>query len=284
MRILSVAAQAIIQNQQNAYFCDLYEITLVTGEVIRWTGAEQSIKWNGFTFLAGPLIARDHIHLKEGLTTDSATLTINPRPEDTVGSQSLSKALLTGVFDSAQIVIYRGLAANPGASLADAIQKFFGVISEVSGSGFELRVSLQSELSKLAQPFPRHVYSPGCGNKLFDSLCGLNPSSYEANVSVSTVSSQTQITVAGGNVTLGWYRGGIARCTSGQNAGRSLRIKESLGAVLQFSQPWTVPLAVADTMILRPGCDKTSATCISKFNNIVSFRGQPFIPAPEMIA
>jgi hypothetical protein len=36
-----------------------------------------------------------------------------------------------------------------------------------------------------------------------------------------------------------------------------------------------------DTFNLVPGCDGRQVTCSAKFNNIVHFRGYPYIPVPE---
>jgi uncharacterized phage protein (TIGR02218 family) len=41
-----------------------------------------------------------------------------------------------------------------------------------------------------------------------------------------------------------------------------------------------VPSA-GDAFTAYPGCDKTQATCTTKFANLGAFRGFPFIPQPE---
>ena len=35
---------------------------------------------------------------------------------------------------------------------------------------------------------------------------------------------------------------------------------------------------------LREGCDRTIATCTSRFGNAVNFRGEPFLPGNDMLA
>jgi len=52
--------------------------------------------------------------------------------------------------------------------------------------------------------------------------------------------------------------------------------------VLTLSRPLlNIPIA-GDTYTLYAGCDKLQATCSGKFNNLVHFRGFPYIPASEV--
>ena len=39
-----------------------------------------------------------------------------------------------------------------------------------------------------------------------------------------------------------------------------------------------------NTFELRPGCDKTFATCIQKFSNAINFGGEPHVPGDSNIA
>jgi hypothetical protein len=34
--------------------------------------------------------------------------------------------------------------------------------------------------------------------------------------------------------------------------------------------------------VVYKGCDKTTATCAGRFNNLANFRGYPFVPPPEL--
>lgn len=283
MRTPSVAALAILADPRRfAWFCDLYRITLIDHTVLLWTGAETTVTWNGETFLPNPGIERAKITLRAGLETDSANLTIYPG-DQMLGATKLSSALLNGLFDSAVVQIGRGIAASPGTVLADVFWRFSGRVENVSGSGFAARVSLVSSLYKLAQQFPRNVYSPGCSNQLFDGLCGLAAPAFVTTVTISSINVDPLVLNVSG-LTRGafYYRWGKAMFTTGQNAGRVLRIKENGTSEIEFAQPWLAPVAVGDQLAIQPGCDKKRNTCITKFDNIGRFRGQPFIPSPEM--
>jgi uncharacterized phage protein (TIGR02218 family) len=286
MKTLTPAAQLIIANRDNkAYFVDLYRITMSNGQVIRWTGGDVDVTWQGFVYSLGPALMRNPMTLKEGLENDSAGLTIYPKQTDTIGSYDLIEAFLSGLMDACKVEIFKGIAANPGDPLADAILRFDGKISSAEGDGSEIKVKLVSYLYKLDQPFPVAVYSPQCSNTLFDSFCSARKSLFEATglVTASTAD-RMSITMSGVTASLGYYRAGVARFMTGANVGRVIRIKESSGNSLTFAQPWLLPIAIDDEILILPGCDKKLITCETKFNNKIHFRGQPFIPLPETVA
>ena len=37
-------------------------------------------------------------------------------------------------------------------------------------------------------------------------------------------------------------------------------------------------IAPGDTFAVYPGCDKRLETCIGRFNNVINFRGEPYVP------
>lgn len=50
-------------------------------------------------------------------------------------------------------------------------------------------------------------------------------------------------------------------------------------ALLTHALPY-VPLP-GESFTMYPGCDKTMKTCDNKFNNIINYAGEPFVPIPE---
>jgi uncharacterized phage protein (TIGR02218 family) len=281
----STAGQAILaDSKRRAWFCDLYQFTLVDGTLLYWTGADAPIIWGGHTYVMGPAIDRDRIRWAEGLEVDTCTITISPGAY-LFGSMTLYKALLSGLFDSAEIKIGRAMAATPGGAITDLFPRFLGTVDSVDGSGARITMKASSSLFRLSQPFPRRVYAPSCDNQLFDALCSLSPAPYQVTATITSLGSDPLVlNVSGLTGGASYYRWGKARGLTGANAGRVLRIKENGAGTLSFSQPWLLPIAIGDTFAVLPGCDKAKATCASKFSNLAHFRGQPFIPAPETVA
>jgi uncharacterized phage protein (TIGR02218 family) len=68
---------------------------------------------------------------------------------------------------------------------------------------------------------------------------------------------------------------------TGANAGaqREIRLHGEDGQLFVYD-PLPFDIEVGDDVRLVAGCDKTLATCRDKFNNVINFRGEPFIPGP----
>ena len=82
----------------------------------------------------------------------------------------------------------------------------------------------------------------------------------------------------------GYFAGGIITFTNGNNAGRSMEVKQSgpgfITLQLQFSQP----VIVGDTYEIVAGCTKRfKEDCVTKFNNGINFRGHPNVPGLNKI-
>jgi uncharacterized phage protein (TIGR02218 family) len=80
----------------------------------------------------------------------------------------------------------------------------------------------------------------------------------------------------------GWFNDGFITFTSGNNSGFSFEIKSWVQTpIMRLFLPVPYPMAPGDTFIIEPGCNKTTGDCTNKFNNIVNFRGEPFIPGMD---
>lgn len=83
------------------------------------------------------------------------------------------------------------------------------------------------------------------------------------------------------NNSAGYYDGGILIWETGANSGAVHEIFSWDGAnLLLFLRPVFV-MAIGDRFRIHPGCDKTRATCASKFHNAVNFRGEPDVPGMD---
>lgn len=89
------------------------------------------------------------------------------------------------------------------------------------------------------------------------------------------------------------YDNGVLTFTSGNNVGVSTEIQAQFHADALYYGPFThdiflsMPLPndvqIGDTFDVALGCDKRPITCLTKFDNIVNFRGEPFVPGSNYI-
>lgn len=98
---------------------------------------------------------------------------------------------------------------------------------------------------------------------------------------VTDLSDKTsQIKAAPFPVTENWFDWGVVTFLSGKNAGRSMEVMshdQSTG-VIKVALPLPYQPQVGDIFTITAGCNKTQSVCISKFSNILNFRGHPRVP------
>jgi len=128
------------------------------------------------------------------------------------------------------------------------------------------------------------VYTPDCAADLGDARCGVDLTALEESGTVSAVSSMTafQTSLVQGT---GWYDGGELTWTGGANVGQTVAVRswDAATSTLTLFLPALYPIEAGDAFAVRPGCDKTFATCQAKFDNAVNFRGFPHVPGNDQV-
>ena len=156
-------------------------------------------------------------------------------------------------------------------------------------SGFEAEMR---GLSERLQRKVHRVYSLECDAVLGDSRCGVtltgSPGFTRAvTVGVVTDNRTFEVDLAEAE---NWAQYGLAAFIGGGNAGLSREIINHVAAggspgtaQITLLVPMPFDVQAGDTLNVVAGCDKTAATCIAKFANIVNFRGFPLIPLLETV-
>ena len=108
--------------------------------------------------------------------------------------------------------------------------------------------------------------------------CGINLENYSSQGQIVSIISDDCFTcsITNETKTIGWYRYGIIKFLNGKLKGVSLQITDKIDDKI-YLLVGTKMISVGDEFIIYAGCDKTQNTCKSKFNNIINFRGEPFI-------
>lgn len=82
---------------------------------------------------------------------------------------------------------------------------------------------------------------------------------------------------------IGYFAYGLVTFTSGLNAGYSEDVKAFAPGVVTLVLPMPFPIAPGDTYTIVAGCDRQFGTCKGRFNNIIHFRGEPYVPGLDTI-
>lgn len=247
------------------------------------TSSDRDITWNGNLYTsAGPQSSRDRMRWATGLTVDTMKIMLDLQPTQTIGGVPILQLFKQGFFDGARFQLDR-LYGSAFGSWVDSVTLFAGNIGPIESLGrTRCAFTVRSRLELLNNSLPRVLFQPSCRWALFDDGCQLVKPNFAVSLSVSAVTNSLLFT-SGATQANGYFDLGTITFLTGANAGYSATVKQYLNSGGKFALHVPFPNAVApgDTFLAFPGCDKTQATCASKFSNAINFGGQRFVPVPE---
>ncbi len=98
---------------------------------------------------------------------------------------------------------------------------------------------------------------------------------------LSTENARRQFIDTGKTEASQYWQLGRLTWTTGQNAGQAHDIRSFDTGAFTLETPTRYPIQVGDSYSVVPGCDKSQATCISKFSNGVNFGGFPHLKGED---
>lgn len=240
-------------------------------------------------------------HQKIGLDVDTWQVQLTPSLPNgsyagaTIGSVPFLQAASAGLLSGATVTVDRAIwdirtqgipSGNPIVPNIGVFTRFFGTVAEVDIGRSQLVLSINDQRDQLSLQMPRNVYGGKCRWTLFGDGCNLKASTFQLTGTVtgsaSNVLSATIATPSGS----GTFALGRIVMTSGKNKGLSRSVRawtQGSPANLILIAPFPFAISSGDTFNAFPGCDHTFGSC-SRFANTSNFGGQPFIPAPEVVA
>lgn len=134
------------------------------------------------------------------------------------------------------------------------------------------------------------VSDGGVRDSFGNPLAGVSGAPSSGQYSVSPSGLYTfNIGQAGGEVftnytySIGYFAYGTVTWLTGLNAGASMEVKSFAPGVVTLAMQNAQPIQPGDTYTITAGCDRTAGTCANRWNNLVHFRGEPFIPGQDTI-
>jgi uncharacterized phage protein (TIGR02218 family) len=273
---------AWLATARTAVCADLYTITLQSGTVLRYTSCDRHVIFGAETWLSdGPVIRRGRVRITMGADVGTLEVTIAPKQGQVLESLPWMEAIRRGVLDNAQVLLQRSFAPSWGAAIVGLSHKFYGRVASIECTRAIAEIEVRSPLELLDTQVPAERFQPQCRNTLFDAACGLSGLSYEISRTVASGSTQSVLNFSQPQAA-GYYSLGRVQFISGPNAGAYRSVKVHNTGQLELVRPLHAMPSVGDVFLLRPGCDRVQATCSGKFGNLARFRGEPYIPRPEV--
>ena len=235
--------------------------------------------WQSNTYSKnGLLLKRNGVKLNTGIQVDSLSVTVSSQDYQMDGF-SFFKLVANGGLDGATLELYRLFFTDP-LNPTGSMWVFSGRVSDSTVTRFEAQLQVNSDIELLNIQMPRNLYQPSCVHSVYDSGCGVSKNYVYSNVNVGSTSRTI-------NVSLGqadsWFDEGIIEFTSGVNTGVKRTIKTHSGGVLTLALSLPNIPNAGDSFKLLAGCGRTMSLCQSKFDNLINFRGYPYIPQNDSI-
>lgn len=239
------------------------------GEIFAFTSHDEPITFDGITYEASTGFLPSAVATNSGLAVDDVEL------EGILESPSItSDDLVAGRWDGAEIQLYK---VNY-KSLADgAIYLRRGWLGEVRAG----KVSFVAELRGLAQKLQQQIgqnYSPSCRASFCDSRCKLVLDDYKFSGAITTATDSITFTDTSRTEADGYFNFGLVEFTSGNNMGVQREVKSFAAGVITLELPMPFAMAVGDAYDIWRGCDKNFSTCKDTYDNVINFRGEPYVP------
>ena len=303
MRPASAALVNYLAQNDTVAIVDLYTFLLPSGVTLRYSGWTAplaipgtafpggSLNYNASTytdFALGPRFARSKVSTKIGVEPTELDISVLAGADDLVGSFSFAEAVRIGEFDGATVELDR-LFCPPevGGGALDtslgAIVWFYGRVADSDCGRSRIEIKVKSLMNLLAvQQMPRRLYQAACTHVFGDAMCTFNRAAMAASAAALAGSTQAQLVTALSPTPATLFDQGTVIGVTGANAGTTRTVKQLAAGTVTLLKPFLYPVAAGDTFELLPGCDHTTATCQTVFNNLAHYGGFPYIPPPEL--
>lgn len=202
-----------------------------------------------------------------------------------VSSQDIPEMTVEMIITDTVVARYSGVGIPPQKcrvtirrvqqSSGEARQVWSGYVSYCTHKGKTATFKVANAYDDpLRTEVPAVVVSRNCNHVLYDQQCRLIKSAFELSTTVVSFTGRT-LTLAsvGGNPT-GTYDFGLLFHTV---SGEWRTIIVQTGTVVELDTVLPTSLAATNAVKIYVGCDKTVATCRTKFNNVGNFGGHPHL-------
>lgn len=260
------------------------KITRTDGAIYGFTSAGESVTISGTTYDATQGLDISSIVTSAGFAVDNLELqTLDD------GTLFTRVEVLGGLWQAAKFVIYRYNWATPSDGVEPVMAGTIGDVKLMRGM---VVCELRGLQQYLQQPVG-NVTSRTCRARFADyptqagnNRCGLTAASFIESATVSAVTSNQVFTSSSlwtATPTADYYGEGVLTWTSGNNVGLRMKVRtyESSG-VITLALPMIADVQIGDAFDIIAGCRKRLAEdCITKFNNVLNFQGEPHLPGVD---
>ena len=242
------------------------------GVTLGFTSHDRDLALDGLVLRAAPGIRPAALRQTVELSGDDAQI------EGALTHDAISAVdLAAGRFD--------GASASMGRidwQSGEAHTLFGGTLGETEEVADGFSAQLRSPKAALEfDPVPRT--SPGCRARFCGPGCNLSPARFTHEAALADTDPAANGVRFDGLAPARFVFGEV-RWLEGPSTGLRHAIIAQDGDMLILDGPLPDGVAPGTRAQLREGCDRTIATCSSRFGNATNFRGEPFLPGNDLVA
>lgn len=243
----------------------LYEFSLA-GSTWNYSGGQRDVVLNGITYAALAVS-------NEGYSSSG-----DPGSDDMTVSISRDAAvtnLYVGTPPSEPVLLnIRTLHRGD----TDAPVVWAGSVkSGKQASQAEYQFTCNSLLSTLNRNGLRLSWGRQCPHALYDRSCKVDLAAFATAVQIGSVTGTSLSAAALASLGSGYLSGGFLSFTGDHGGTERRAIENHEGSRIDLLGA-TDGMSVGDWIMVHPGCDRTTATCETKFNNLPNYGGFPHLP------
>jgi uncharacterized phage protein (TIGR02218 family) len=279
MRTIPSALQAKLDSGVTT-LCRCWLIARNDGVRQGFTDHDEDVIVGDVTCLAGSGLSGSEATAKLGMAVDASEMS------GALSDESLNEDdLAAGRYDAAGVDLWLVDWSEPGLKVLLAK----GSLGEVRREGTAFAAEMRGLNQKLAEDSGR-LFTATCSADLGDARCTVDLTDADLHGSGTVVAPSAVSAFSASGLDAyddGWFTAGKLTFTGGANAGLAMEVKihGKSGGTVSFTlwQAMAQPIAPGDTFSVTAGCDKRFATCNTRFDNAVNFRGFPHIPGNDFV-
>jgi uncharacterized phage protein (TIGR02218 family) len=244
------------------------------GVCLGFTSHDRELAIDGLVYRSAPGMLPSAVSVSDDF--DSSTLDVGGAlTSDSIGESDLA----AGRWDRAAVSLFLVDWEDAGGERLPLARGELGDVA-VKSNGFE------AELRGAAALLERAVAeqtSPECRAELGDRRCRVDMAGRVRVTRVTEAPAEDLVVVAEAPGGPGACGSGRLRWIGGANSGLESAILASDGPQLRLQEAPPFAIAAGDFVEVKEGCDKSFATCRTRFANAENFRGEPHLPGMDLL-
>lgn len=255
--------------------CMMMLLIRADGEGFGFTSFNEDITFGGLVYSAETAYSPSAVETSLGLSVD------NLEVQGILNSDAITEAdIIAGLWDNCQVEIFQVNYADLSMGYE---YKRTGHIGDIKFG----KAGFVAELRGLTQAYQQvigRVYTASCDADFGDGRCGIDISLWTVTGTITSVLYNRTFTDSARSEDVNWFQGGKITWLTGLNAGLSMEVQAFSSGQFILSIPMPYDVTIGDTYSVYKGCDKSLATCTDVFNNVINFRGFPYIPGLDRLS